>query len=571
MATRSNSVLYRAGQSAATYLPILRWARHYERGLLSGDLISGLTAGAVMVPVAIAYAQLAGVPPQAGLYSALAGLVIYAIFGTSRHVRVTASSTMAVMSAAVIAPMAAASGVSYAVLTAALALVVGILLVVAGIAHLGFISDFLSKSVVTGFVFGLAITILVGQLPKVFGVPPTSGNVFQQVWGLLQNLSNLNPATLLLSLAALAAILLIKRFFPGIPASLIVLVAGIVIVGVLNLGAVGVSVVGDIPAGLPTIQFPRAGWSNWTLLIAGALGMVFLAVGESLGAARAFAARYKTDLDPDQELIALGTANVSAGLMQGFAIDVSLSQTATADSSGARSQLSGLVSATVILVTILFLAPIFRNLPNGVLAAIVISSVISLMDVEELRRYYASSRTDFVLAMAALIGVITTDVLVGLMFAVILSLLALMYRASRPYIAELGSSETDPGVYGDMRRHRRYQAIPGVIVLRMDAPLYFLNANVAREQILSATAKSTPQAVVLDISASADLDISTTDMLIELVGELGNSGTTLFLAQVRGSVRDRLRKTGVMAVLGEDHVFMTLHSAVTAARMLVEA
>lgn len=554
----------RLGAQVVRFVPIASWARIYDRGLWSGDLISGLTLGAVMIPVALAYAQMAGVPPQAGLYSALAGMTAYAIFGSSRHVRVTTSSTMAVMSAAVVAPMAAGDAAAYAVLSSALALVVGVILVVAGIVHLGFISDFLSKSVVTGFVFGLAITIVISQLPKIFGVPAGSGNSFEQLYQLLLNLDELHPITLVLGAGALVAVIVIKRFYPKIPASLVVLAAGITIVAILNLDEQGVSVVGEIPKGLPSLQFPNAGTGNWSFLITGAMGIVFLAVGESLGAARAYAARYRTEVDPDQELIALGASNISTGMLQGFAVDVSLSQTATADAAGGRSQFSSLVSAGVVLVTILFLSGIFKNLPNSVLAAIVIASVIGLMDVDEMRRFYEGRPTDFALAGIALFGVVATDVLTGLMIAVLLSLLALLYRASRPYIAILGQEMKDPGVFGDIKRHRRYQSIPGLLMMRLDAPLYFLNANVARSQIEAAVSEETPRVVLLDVGASADLDIASSDMLQELTASLREQGTDLYLAQVRGSVRDRLRRTGVTKVIGEDHIFQTVQRAVLA-------
>jgi len=458
-------------QQLGRYAPITAWLPAYSRDFLRSDLISGVTVWGVMVPVAMAYAQMAGVPPEHGLYAAFAALLAYAIFGTSRHLKVTASSTMAAMSAAVVAAIAGGDPDRYLALTAALALTVGVLLLLAGIARLGFISDFLSKSVVTGFVFGLAITIAVGQLPKLFGVPATSGDSFQQLAGLIAELDQTNPWTLVLGAGALALIFLIKRFFPRIPAGLVALVVGILAVTVFDLEQYGVSIVGAIPTGLPTPGLPDISLTDIPYLITGALGIVFLAVGESLGSARAFAVKYRYEINPDQELIALGAANLSAGLFQGFTVDASLSSTATADEAGARTQLSSIVTSALIIVTVIALAPLFYNLPNSVLAAIVIASVIGLMDIAELRRYYASSRVDFGLAMVALLGVISTDVLTGLMIAVFLSLLIILYRASRPYVAVLGTAPGQEAAYGDIARHPENLHVPGLLIVRLDAPI----------------------------------------------------------------------------------------------------
>jgi high affinity sulfate transporter 1 len=551
-------------QQLGRYLPIAAWLPAYPRDFLRSDLISGLTVWGVMVPVAMAYAQMAGVPPQVGLYAAFAALLAYAVFGTSRHLKVTTSSTMAVMSAAVVAAIAGGDPDRYLALTAALALTVGILLLAAGIARLGFISDFLSKSVVTGFVFGLAITIAIGQLPKLFGVPAASGNSFQQLSGLVAELDQTNPVTLALGVCALALIFLIKRFYPRIPGGLVVLVLGILAVTIFNLDENGVSTVGVIPTGLPTPGLPQISLTDLPYLITGAVGIVFLAVGESLGSARAFAAKYRYEINPDQELIALGAANINAALFQGLTVDASLSSTATADEAGAHTQLSSIVTAALIIVTVIVLAPLFRNLPNAVLAAIVITSVIGLMNVPEIRRYYASNRSDFALAMVALLGVISTDVLTGLLIAVFLSLVIILYRASRPYEAVLGKVPGEVPTFGDIARHPENLRVPGLLIVRLDAPLYFLNANVARGQILDLVASSEPApvAVLFDLGASADLDIASLDMLKGLVAELDEMGVDMLLAQVRGGVRDRLRQASLMAEIGEDRIYLSVAAAV---------
>lgn len=546
------------------YVPITAWLPTYPRDLLRGDIISGVTVWGVMVPVAMAYAQMAGLPPEVGLYTAFAALLGYAIFSTSRQLKVTASSTMAVMSAAVVGAMAAGDATRYAALSAALALTVGVILLLAGIVRLGFISDFLSKSVITGFVFGLALVIAIGQLPKLLGLPSGQGDFFEQCYQLITNLSQIKPYTLVVGVSALVVIFLVKRFFPRLPSGLVALVLGILAVSIFNLDEYGVSIVGAIPTGLPTPGLPQVSLGDLPYLITGAIGIVFLAVGESLGSARSFAAKHRYEINPDQELIALGTANISAGLFQGFTVDASLSSSATADEAGARTQLSSIVTAVLIIVTLLVLAPLFYNLPNAVLGAIVIASVIGLMDVAELKRLYAANRVDFVLAMVALFGVLTTDVLTGLLIAVFLSLLIILYRASRPYVAILGKVPGQEATYGDVARHPENMQVPGLLIVRLDAPLYFLNANVARGQILGLVTASQPppRAILFDLGASADLDVASLDMLKNLVRELEEAGVDVLLAEVRGRVRDRLRKASVMADIGENRIYQSVPAAV---------
>ena len=546
------------------HVPITVWLPNYNRPDLRGDLISGMTVWGLTVPVAMAFAGLAGLPPESGLYAAAISMIAYAIFGTSLHLRVTASSTMSVMSAAVVAPLAGGNVERYIALSAALAIVVGVFLLVAGIIHLGFISDFLSKSVITGFVFGLALNIAVGQLPKVFGVPGTSGNFFQQVYGLLGNLSEMNPYTLAVGALALAIIYLIKRFVPQLPSGLVALGLGIVVSSVFHLSEKGVIVIGSIPTGLPSFGLPSISLSDLPLLAVGAVGIVFLAVGESIGAARSFAAKYRYEIDPNQEIIAYGAANIAAGFFQGFTVDASLSVSATADEGGAKTQLSALVTAAMVLLTLVLLSPIFRTLPDAVLGCIVIAAVVGLMNVNELKRYYNSNRSDFVLAVTALFGVLFTDVLEGLVIAVTLSLVIILYRASRPYVARLGQVPGQPDTYTDLARHPENQSITGLLIVRLDAPLYFLNANVARGQFMEMIneSRTKPKAILIDLGASADLDIASLDMLNSLVIELGEMNIEVYLAQVRGGVRDRLRKAGIIADIGEDHIFRGVGAAV---------
>ena len=549
----------------AHYVPITRWLPGYPRTSLRPDLAAGLTSWGVMVPVALAYAGLAGVPPEFGLVTAFAALAAYAVFGTSRHIKVTVSSTMAVMSASVVADLAGGDPAAYLAYTAALALTVGVILVVAGVARLGFISDFLAKSVVTGFIIGLAITIIVGQLPKILGTPSLEGSLPEQLVQLVSDIPDTNPYTFAVGVASLALILVLRRISRRLPGSLIVLVLGIAAVVGMDLDAKDVSVVGEVATGMPLPSIPSVPLADLPYLALGAAGLVFLAVGESVGAGRAYAAQHRYEIDPDQEMVALGTANLASGLFGGFAADASLSQTATAETAGARTQLSSLVTSGLVLATALLLAPLFRNLPNAVLGAIVIAAVLGLIDVGEMRRYWRWRRTDFVIALTAMLGVILTSVLTGMVIAVLLSVVFLLYRASRPYVAVLGRMPGRAPTFGDLARHPDAEPIAGLVIVRLDAPLYFFNANVARSQILATVAGQAPppRAVVIDLAASADLDVTTSDMLLELVADLRARDIEVLVAHVKGTVRDRLRKTGLMDEIGEDRVYLSIASAVT--------
>ena len=540
------------GKRLEKYVPLIGWITSYQRAWLRDDVVSGVVVGMIMIPVAMAYAQMAGVPPQAGLYSAIIGMAVYAIFATSRHLKITTSSTVSIMSLAVVAPLAAGDAAALMALTSALAITVGIIMLVLSFMKLGFISDFLAKSVMTGYIFGVALLIAMSQLPKVFGVPGGSGNVFQQLGQLVANLPQTNPYALALGVGTIVLILAIKRFKPLIPGALVALILGTIIAGFFQLNALyNVAVVGDIPIGMPNPTIPIISLQAIPFLIGGAFGIVFLAVGETLGTGRAFAAKYHYEVNADQELLAMGAANVGSGLFQGITIDMSLSNTAGGEAAGERTQLSSLVSAGVILAVVVFLAPLLRNLPSAVLGGIVLSSILGLFNFEEFKRYYAQRKTDFILACTALAGVALSDVMTGLMLAVFLSLVMLLYRASRPYIATLGKRAN--GEYSDLGRHPDAQAIPGLVILRLDAPLYFFNANVARTQILAQTiADPKPQAILLDLGASADLDIGTADMLRDLCSDLRAKQIDLLFAQIRGSVRDRMRKTGLLEHIGED-------------------
>jgi SulP family sulfate permease len=545
------------------WMPIASWLPAFPRSSLRPELIAAVTSWGVMVPVALAYAEVAGVPPEVGLVTAFAGLTGYALFATSRELRVTTSSTMAVMSASVVAPIAAGDPAAYLALTAALALIVGVILVAAGLVRVGFISEFLAKPAVTGFITGLAIVVVIGQLPKILGVTGGGVSTPEKVVTLIEQLPDTAPATLAVGLVTLAIIFGSRLVSRRIPGPLIALVVGLLATSLLDLQAKGVTVVGQVATGVPMPGLPAVPVTDAALLTAGALGIVFLAAGESIGAGRAFAAKHRYDVDADQELIALGAGNLASGLFGGFVVDASLSQSATAESAGARSQLGALLTAALVLATALLLAPLFEQLPEAVLAGIVIASVIGLIDLAEFRRYASWRRTDLLIALVAFAGVVLTTVLIGLVIAVVLSLALLLYRASRPYVAVLGRIGTGSG-FADIERGDDRRPIPGLLILRIDAPLYFFNVNVARDEILArlSSTRPPPRVVLADIGATADLDVTTIDTLTRLIEDLADRDVQLWLAHVKGPVRDRMHRTGFIDLIGAQHLHRSTADAV---------
>lgn len=543
----------------------LRWLRGYDRGWLSADLLAGLTAWGVMTPSAMAYAQLAGLRPEHGLYAALAALLGYGLFASSRHLKVTASSTMAVTSAAVVGRLAEGDPARVVGYSAALALVMGLLLLLAGLARLGFIADFLAQPIVKGFVFGLSLVIIVGQLPKILGVPGGEGNALEQLAAVLGQLGAVNATTVVLGACAIGAIVALRRYLPWLPSGLAALAVGIGLSTLLGLEARGVSVVGPVPRGLPELAVPAFDLFALPYLLAGALGIGFLAVGESLGTARAFAQQHRDRLDADQELLALGAANVASSLAQGFVVDASLSASATSVGAGAKSQLSSLIAAALVLVTLLLLAPLFASLPNAILAAIVITSVVSLLDVRELITLYRQHRADFLLAMTALGGVLLSGVLTGLILAVLLGLVLVLYRSSRPRLALLGEQGEHPGVYTDRARSPESRGVPGLLMVRIDAPLYYFNVNHVVQRLVELVegAEPAPRGLLLDIGSSSDLDLSTIDVLRALVRDLAERDVEVLFAHVRGPVRDRLERVGLLDD-AKRRMFLTVDAAVQA-------
>jgi high affinity sulfate transporter 1 len=546
LSTRISIAAARIWPVARRVLPILTWARTYQRAWLQPDLISAVTIWGVMTPTSMAYAEMAGLPAVNGLYAAMVSLAGYALFASSRHVKVTTSSTVAILSYSVVAALAGGDPARFLALSAGLALVMGLLLLLAGIFHLGFLSDFLSRPIVTGFVFGLALVIIVGQIPKMLGVPAGEGNFFEQAAWILRSLDDVVLRSVALGIGALVMLRVLKRSVPQVPAAPIVLAVGMLVVALFDLDAKGVAVVGSVPRGLPQLTIPRFTLGDFTALLAGAFSIAFLAMGETVGMGRSFSLKHHYDLDADQELLGLGAANIGTSLFQGFAVDGSMSTSATAEASGGKTQLTSLISSGFVLLTLLFLAPLFAYVPQPVLGALVVNSVIGLVNVPALRELYAQRRRDFALALAALVGILFADVIVGLTLAVWLSLIIVLYSASRPTLAVLGEMPEKRGAFADIARHPDCLEVPGLLILRIDSPLYYFNVNYVTRLIRERVDAQSEaiHTLLLDAGATADLDLTTIDGLQALVSQLRGRNIEVMYAQVRGGVRERLRRVG---------------------------
>jgi SulP family sulfate permease len=544
-------------------VPAISWLASYRRAWLRADLIAGLTVWAILIPESVAYAQLAGVPPAAALSAAPGALLAYAIFGSSRQAIVGGDSALAIMSAATVAPIAAGSAARYGALTAELAVIAGIVAVLCGILRLGFIASFLSRPVLTGFIFGLSLVVAIGQVPKLLGLKGTSGNFFEKGSHLATHLGHANAWTLAIGAGSLLLLFGLKRLAPAIPAFLVVVFASTLAVAALGLKQHGVAIVGTIPAGLPRLGLAGMSAGQVSALLPGALGIVLVGYAEQLGAVRKGAVSHGYDIRPNQELTALGASNVSAGLLGGFVVTGSLSKTTVNDDAGARSELSAIVAAILVVVTGLFFTPLFYDLPEATLGAIVIAAVWHLLDVKTLMRYFRLSREGFVLAVAALLGELCFNVLPGLLLAVGLSFGLLIYRVSRPHVAVLGRFQGEH-TYADLTMHPENQVIPGLLLVRLDAPLFFANDAVlhGRLRTLIRAANPPPQAVLLDLEASTLLDISSADTLAEIARELQGEKIVLLLARVRDPVLDMLKRSGVIALVGEHHVYHMVDEAV---------
>jgi len=546
-------------------VPGVRTFRQYPRGWLANDLVAGLVLTAFLVPVGMGYAQAAGLPPITGLYATIVPLVVYAVFGPSRVMVLGPDSSLAAVIAGIILPLGGRDPARAVALAGMLAILTGLMILLAGVARLGFVTELLSRPVQLGYLYGIAITIMVGQLPKLFGFSVDGTGLLSEAWGFVQGLvrGETNRASLAVGLAGIVVILGLRRLWPGFPGVIVAVGLGIASVAVFDLTEQGVQVIGVLPQGLPSFAFPDVRLADLPLLFGGALGIALVAVADTTVLSQSLATRRREVVDANQELVALGAANLAAGLFHGFPISASASRTPVAVSAGARSQLTPLVGATAIVVLLVVAPGALRNLPQPILAAVVITAAIGLVDARAVRRLYRVRRPEFVLWLAAFLGVALLGVLVGILVAIVLSLADFVRRAWRPYDAVLGREDELKG-YHDLERHPNARQVPGLLLYRFDAPLFFANADYFRRRISDLVATTTPPIrwVVVAAEPITDVDTTAADALLELLGELQHQEVVLAFAEMKGLVKDRLRRYGLYTQVGAERFYPTVGTAV---------
>lgn len=548
------------------WLPALRTLRTYQGGWLLKDIAAGLVLTAILVPVGMGYAEASGLPAIYGLYATIVPLLAYAVFGPSRILVLGPDSSLAAIIAATIVPLAAGDPDRLVALAGMLAVLSGALCILAGLARFGFITDLLSKPVRLGYLNGIALTVLVGQLPKLLGFSASGDGLIREALslaaGVAQGMTNLTA--LAIGLACLAVVLGFKRWLPRVPGVLVAVVGATLVAGFFDLAATaGVSVVGPLPQGLPSFQFPAVSAADLLSLLPGAIAIALVSFADTSVLSRTFALRGGYVVDGNQELIALGAANVAGGLFQGFSVSSSSSRTPVAESAGAKTQLTGVVGALCIALLLIFAPTLLQNLPNAALGAVVIAACLSLVDIRGVVRLYYQRRGEFVLSIVCFLGVALLGVIQGIFVAVGLALLGFIWRAWRPYDAVLGRVEQLKG-YHDITRYPDARRIPGLVLFRWDAPLFFANAAIFREHILDAVAEApTPTRwVVVAAEPVTDIDVTAAEMLSALDDDLERAGIELCFAEMKDPVKDRLKRYGLFTKFGTDLFFPTLGRAV---------
>src|SRR5437773_7016571 len=543
--------------------PALNWLRAYEPNWLRADLIAGVTLAAYLMPAGLADASLANLPPEAGLYACLFSGLVFWLFCSSRHTAVTVTSAISVLAGASLGDLAGGDPSRFWALASCTALIVGVLGFIAWLAKAGVIVNFISESVLVGFKCGIALFIASTQLPKLFGFKGSHGDFWERSGYFFSHLRETNIASLLLGLSALVVLLLGKRFLKNKPVALFVVIAGIIAASTMDLGSLGVKLLGAVPQGLPPFGLPAVHLSDLNELLPLALGCFLLGMVETAALGRMFAVKHGYRFDPNQELLGIAGANVTAGLGHGFPVSGGMSQSLPNESGGARMPSSGFMAALLMLLIVVFLTGALRYLPQPVLAAIVLMAVTGLFKVTALRHFWRADREEFVVAIAALLGVLSSGLLRGVLIGAIISLVQLLRRASRPHVAFLGRI---PGTrrFSDRARHPDNELIHGVLIFRPESGLVYFNVDNVCDAILSRVrAEPTPpKLVVFDLSAAPRVDLQSAHALGGMADELTAKGIRFQAVEPRASVRDRLRDEGVDGKLGGVNRFTTVADAI---------
>lgn len=548
------------------WFPLLNWAPAYRREWLLPDVFAGLALWAVMVPEGMAYAGIVGVPPIMGLYTIVPALIAYALLGTSRQLVVGPDTATGLISALTVGAVAVQGTAEYNALTSTLAVLIGGFFLFFGVMRMGWVAAFISTPVMRGFIEGLVYVTIIGQVPHLLGIAGVSGNFFTKLWNVVQHLSDVSLTPVLTGVLSLTAMQLFRHFAPGVPAALVVMIVATAAIGLLGGDATGVHVAGHIPSGLPHLVSPNFDITILRELAPGALAIVLVGYAESLGAAKAAAIESGSDIDANQELVAHGPANILSGLFGGFLVVGSLSKTSVAMAAGARSQLANLVAAVFCLLTLVVLTPLFRNMPQPTLAAIVIAAMLHLTKPRYLRDLFVRSRWAFMIAMIVFVAELTLGVMQGIALGVVLSLLILIYLTSHPHGAVLGQL---PGseAYRDVRRHpEEARTFPGLLIWRVGGDLFFASIGHIETALKRSLAQIRPpvEHVLLDFSSVNYIDVSACDELISFIKELKNQRVTVAFARVRDPVRQHMQLGKIEAVVGPADFYERITDGVTA-------
>ena len=548
-----------------TWIPGLRVLRTYQPQWFPGDLFAGLSVAAVALPIGIAYAQLADFPPVVGIYSAILPAVAYALFGSSRQLIVNPDAAACAIVAATVAPLAAGDPARYLDLSIALTFLTGLLCIAGGIAGLGVIANFLSRPILTGYLNGIALSIIASQLGTLLGFKVVSAGFFRTLGEVGSRLSETHIVTFVIGLLLFVLLRALRHLYPKMPAPLIAAMLGIGVVFALGLNQQGVAVVGAVPPGFPSPRIPSVGVSELWPLVVGACGIVLVSFCSMMTTARGFAAKNGYAIDVNQDMIALGFSDVASGLSRGFVVSGADSRTAVADAAGGKTQVTALIAAATMAAVLLFLTAPLAYLPTAGLAAILVSSALGLFDVASLHRYYRVSRPEFWLSVVAMLGVMTVGVLQGVLIAVGLALLKLLRLASRPHDVVLGLVREKGDVYSAVEEEGG-RTIPGLIIYRFDSSLLFFNADHFKDRVraIIRSANTKPKWLLFDVESVPVLDITGADTLEELRAELEGLGIVLAIARAKGLFRVMLDRSGVTEKIGRQYIFPTVHAGAQA-------
>ncbi len=548
-------------------VPMLDWVRSYERGWLRGDLVAGVAVSALVIPKNLGYAGIAGVPLQNGLYAAAAAAILYPVFGTSRQISMGPSSGLAAVAAGAVLAAGITGGADVAAFVAGITLVAGLLFLLLAVLRMGWVARFLSRAVVTGFLFGAAIDVVIGELPKLTGTEGGGDNSFQELRSWLAGLGDLQTTTLLVGLVALVVVFGLRVIAPTVPGALVLVVGGLLATRIFDLEAHGVALVGHIPSGLPTPQVPDLGLlaDHAAVASAAAVALVLIGFSQTAGDAKAFATRHRYQVDVNQETVAQGVANAGAGLLQGMPVTTSLSASSLNDHAGARTGLASLTSGVIVILTLLFLAPVFSDLPKPVLAALIIEAVImGMMDVPELRRLARVQKFDFWVAVTAILGTLAFGVLAGVVFGVGLSLLWLISVTTRPALPLLGR-RAGTTVFRELAEYPQDERFAGVAVIRLEGGLFFATSDALDERVRQVI-EETPEVtcVVLDCSAMNFVDSQGVAELTEILTIADEEHVTLRLARLKPGVSATLARDGLLDAIAPARIHPSVDHAVQA-------